>query len=375
MAMTKSAVGMTDVPIIIYAFDRPHYLDRVCAGLVGQRHLRADPSRVHLLQDGAVSKRTGHQHGRPGLIARSIEVFRHHFPEGHVHAAPDNIGIAENVLRGQTLVFETLDAPVGYFFEDDLEPGPHYLAALEAVRRATEPFADRVGLFAAYGDHRSQPPGPQVGYRALDHHWAFGLRRDAWRRIQASLAPWWEEIRRNDYRARNDLRLLKFWHGRSVAKVATSQDAAAELACAELGLARVNTDVCFGRYIGMAGEHFTPALFRRLGFDGASWADGDDFTFGELTEPMVERLATRARAFHEAFRRDELEPHIARMEATRDDPDRFATEAEIAALWHLLLDRREVPPEVMARHAGRTTIRDLRREIVRMRPFRHSTGP
>ena len=77
---------------------------------------------------------------------------------------------------------KTLDQPLGYFFEDDLEPGPLYLAALEAVRRATEPFAAKVGHFAAYGDHRMQPPGPEVGFRPLGHHWAFGLRRDAWRR-------------------------------------------------------------------------------------------------------------------------------------------------------------------------------------------------
>jgi hypothetical protein len=367
--------GVTRVPLVIFSFDRPDYLDKLCRGLLDQRQLRADPASVHLMQDGAVSLRTGRHQGRPAQIARSIEVFRQHFPQGQVHAAAHNLGIAENILRGQTLVFETLDAPLGYFFEDDLEPGPLYLAALEAVRRATEPFAESVGFFAAYGDHLARPPGPEVRFRPLGHHWAYGLRREAWRRIQAWLPDWWEEIRRNDYRARNKRRLLELWRSRRVARDAATQDAATELACADLGLARIGTDVCFGRYIGQEGQHFTPAAFRRLGFEGMSWAEGERFTFVRLDAPTVRRIAAGARSMHEAFRRDGLEQAIARMDAERDDPDRLATEAEIRTLWHLLLDSRVVPAAYLERHAGRTTIRALRREIVRRLEFRRITDP
>ena len=44
-------------------------------------------------------------------------------------------------------------------------------------------------------------------------------------------------------------------------------------------------------------------------------------------------------------------------------------------MWLMLLDRRVVPPQVMERHAGRTTIRDLRRAIVRMPLFQRITAP
>ncbi|WP_291830122.1 hypothetical protein, partial [Bosea sp. (in: a-proteobacteria)] len=86
-------------------------------------------------------------------------------------------------------------------------------------------------------------------------------------------------------------------------------------------------------------------------------------------------IAARAFAMHAAFRQDGLEQAIATMDAERDDPDRLATEAEIRALWHLLLDRREVPAPYLARHAGRSTIRAVRREIVRRSEFERSTGP
>ncbi len=367
--------GVTEVPIVIFAFDRPDYLAALCKGLLAQTQVRADPTRVHLMQDGAVSARTGRRHAWPAHIARSIAVFREHFPQGHVHAAPHNLGIAENILRGQVLAFETLDAPVAYFFEDDLEPGPLYLAALEAMRLASERFADRVAYFAAYGERRSQATGPEVQWRQLANLWGFGMRRDAWRRIQPWLAEWWEEIRRNDYVARNRLRVMRFWRTKRIARHAFSQDGAMEVACADLGLARLATDVCFARYIGEKGQHFTPNRFRTLGFNEMRWAERDSFTFAPLREAFVARLISGTYETFETYRREGLEATIADLEARFDDPDRLATEAEIRTLWHLLLDRREVPPAYLARHAGQTTIRALRREIVRGAEFQRITGP
>ncbi|MEO3473710.1 hypothetical protein AAFN86_17715 [Roseomonas sp. CAU 1739] len=375
MAIDGVAAGVTQVPIVIYAFDRPDYLDVLCRGLLAQTQVRADPARIFLLQDGAVSARTGHLHARPALINRSTEVFRRHFPEGQVVAASHNLGIAENVFRGQRHVFETLDEEVGYFFEDDLEPGPLYLAALEAMRAATEPFADRVGHFAAYGPQRAAEQGPEVGYRQLGHHWGFGLRRAAWQRIHAQLGDWWEEIRRNDYRARNRRRLFELWRRRELSAEGIGQDAANEQGCLELGLARINTTVCFGRYVGVKGEHFTPGVFRNLGFEEMRWAEGEHFAFQPLDAARVEEIAQAASRTRTAWRREALDQRIAQIESERDDADRLVTEAEVAALWHLMLDRRRVPPGVMERHVGKTRLRDLRREIVRMREFQHQTGP
>lgn len=373
--MEGVAPGVCRVPIVIYSFDRPDYLDRLCRGLLAQAQLRPDPARVFLLQDGAVSARTGHRYGRIPRMRRCVELFREHFPQGQVLQAEHNLGIADNILRGQRHVFETLDEELGYFFEDDLEPGPLYLAALEAMRAATEPFAGRVGYFAAYGNHHDPRPGPGVTVVQLGHHWGFGLRRAAWRRIQDFLAPWWEEARRVDFQGRNRARLLKVYRGWDVAVDGVAEDAATELACASLGLARLNTDVSFARYIGEHGEHFNPAVFRRLSFGGMRWAEAGRFVLQAPGEAEVARIAADAREGRVAFRREELEPLIARIEAEQADADRLATEEEVAALWLLLLDRREVPAAMLERHAGRTTIRDLRRAIVRMPEFQRRTAP
>lgn len=367
--------GVTRVPIVIFSFDRPDYLERLCRGLLAQTQIRPDPSRVFLMQDGAVSPRTGHRYGRPARMRRAVEAFRALFPEGQVLAAEGNLGIGDNILRGQRHVFETLGEEVGYFFEDDLEPGPLYLAALEAMRAATEPFADRVAYFAAYGDHAAPKPGPEVRLLQLGHHWGFGLRRQAWRRIQAFLPAWWEELRRADYQGRNRLRLIRLYRDWDVASEGVGEDAATELACASLGLARLNTDVSFARYIGERGEHFDPAVFRALGFDGMRWAEAERFTLRPPTAAEVAGIAAAAQEDRRAYRRDHLENLIARVEADHADPDRLATAEDVEALWLLLLDRRRVPEKVMERHVGRTGLRDLRRAIVRMAVFRRVTAP
>lgn len=375
MWITGIEPGVSRVPIVIFSLDRPEYLERLCRGLLAQVQVRPDPTRVFLLQDGAVSPRSGFRYGDAQRMARCVEVFRALFPQGQVLPSKDNLGIADNILRGQRHVFQTLDEELGYFFEDDLEPGPLYLAALEAMRLATEPFAHRVAHFAAYGNHQEPKPGPSVAVAQLKHHWGFGLRRGAWRQIQRFLPAWWAELRRVDYRGNNHLRLLRVYRDWDVAIHGVGQDSATSLACASLRLARLNTDVSFARYIGEHGEHFSPALFQRLGFDGMQWAEAERFTVDPLEEPALRKIIGSAREYYTTFRRDHLEPLIARIEAEQADPDRLATEEEIAALWLLLLDRRQVPPHIMEQHAGRTTMRNLRRMVVRMRPFVRVTAP
>jgi hypothetical protein len=375
MWITGVEPGVSRAPIVIFSLDRPDYLERLCRGLLAQVQVQPDPKRIFLLQDGAVSPRSGTRYGRPMLMQRCVEVFRDLFPQGAVLSAPHNLGIADNILRGQRHVFQKLGEDLGYFFEDDLEPGPLYLAALEAMRSATEPFAHRVAHFAAYGDTKAPGEGPEAKVTLLAHHWGFGLRRSAWRRIQAFLPAWWEEIRRVDYRGNNQLRLLKVYRGWDVATHGVGQDSVTSAACASLRLARLNTDVAFARYIGEHGEHFTPDLFQRRGFDKLNWSKAEQFTLQAPTAEDVGRIIAREHIYYTDFRRDHLEPLIERIEAEQVDPDRLATTEDITALWLLLLDRRQVPPHIMEQHAGKTTMRDLRRMVVRMRPFQRVTAP
>jgi len=299
-----------DTPIILYSFDRPRYLERVCSSLVAQRGVRFDPRRVWLLQDGATSPKTGRRYGDVRAIEESIAVFRQHFPQGQVLESRDNLGVARNILRGERLVFEELEAELGYFFEDDLELGPWYLFALEALRARTASF-ERVAYFAAYGDHRRDYPGPEVKYIPLEHHWGFGLRRHAWRRMMEWLAPYYALLGELDYNDRPHQRIFELYRPLSIATEASSQDAAKSIACLELGMTRLMTTVSFGRYIGERGNSFSPEHFRNMGFDRMRIASSETYNFLPLTEGKLDEIDGFHRRHYERLRRERFDDILA----------------------------------------------------------------
>ncbi|MFC7736474.1 hypothetical protein ACFQX4_11570 [Roseomonas sp. GCM10028921] len=78
----EPAPAVLDVPVVLFACNRPIYLERVCASLLNQRGFTLDPRRVFLLQDGAVSPRTGLRSGEDAEVAASVAAFLTHFPRG-----------------------------------------------------------------------------------------------------------------------------------------------------------------------------------------------------------------------------------------------------------------------------------------------------
>ncbi|WP_159998128.1 hypothetical protein [Roseomonas sp. 18066] len=302
---------VVDTPIILYAFDRPDYLDRVAASLTKQRGVVIDPKRVFLLQDAAVSPRTGKRFAKDEDIAASIAAFRRHFPDSPVLASPHNLGVARNILRGERLVFDELNAELGYFFEDDLELGPWYLFALERLKALTAPF-DRVAYFGAYGDHRRDYPGPVVKYIPLEHHWGFGLRRHAWRRMMKWLEPYYALLEGRDYNARDHAAIYEMFRPLAIASEASSQDAAKSIACLELDMTRVLTTVSFGLYIGERGNSFSPQHFRNMGFDKMSIAQSETYDFQPLTDAKLLEVDGFHRRHYERLRRERFDEIVER---------------------------------------------------------------
>ncbi|MCQ4158497.1 hypothetical protein NON00_00960 [Roseomonas sp. GC11] len=308
-----SGAPLVSAPVILFAFDRPDYLERVCAGLSRQRGVVLDPTNIWLVQDGAISPRTGRRYARDEDIAASIATFRRHFPLGTVLASPHNLGIARNILRGERLVFDELNAEIGYFFEDDLEPGPWYLWALERLRVITAAFP-RIVYFGAYGDHRRDYPGPVVKYIPLEHHWGFALRREGWRQMMDWLRPYYALLEGRDYRDRPNGAILELFRPLSIASEASSQDAAKSIACLHLGLSRVMTTVSFGRYIGERGHSFSPEHFRHMGFDRMRIAESESYDFQALTEARLNDIDAHHRRHYERLRRERLEDIIREFE-------------------------------------------------------------
>lgn len=259
-------------PVAVIAFNRPHYLGQLLASLAAQQPA-IEPRRIHLLQDGAVNRYSGIRYATDAEIAASISVFRDYFPNGHVHASPDNIGITENILRAEKLLFEELRAPVGYFFEDDLVLSPHYVAALDRLRRALARF-ERIVYFNANGSHRFGLEEQRRNVRKLVFMGgltAFALKRSHWIRMNALLAGYYRVVIGTDERIapRGEVRAALRSLGKSQTHPTTGQDAAKDLATHLMGRWRATCFPVFCRSIGVWGTHFTPNVFEQHGLHEA----------------------------------------------------------------------------------------------------------
>lgn len=366
MAETLRAI---DTPVVIFSFDRPHYLRRFCQSLKAQQGVELDESNVILVQDGAVSRHSGVRYAEDATLAESVAVFREIFPRGQVLQSGENLGIAFNIGRGEAHVFETPNARLGYFFEDDLELGPAYLLMMERLRDAV---ADRpeVGYFAVYGDHRARTNPQRPKLVGLDHHWGFGLRQDAWRRIRDWLAPYFDILRGMDYPHRNDVEIMRFLQRQSMATGATSQDALKAVAAAANGIGRVMTDVCFARYIGEKGASFNEALFQQLGYNRTVVSEGTDIAIPTLTAERSATILAAQQKRYTDFRTEHFDRQLSHFATRHFNPDRLMNRADVENLFRLLLDRLPESEEIYTLNVGRQTVREMRSNMMNSREFK-----
>jgi hypothetical protein len=352
-------------PVVIFAFARPDYLRRMCLSLRAQQGVTLTEENIHLMQDGGRSRRSGIAYAEPAAIAASIAAFREVFPQGQVHAAPENLGIGMNLLRGERFAFQTVRADIAYFFEEDLELGPCYLAMLEAMA-ASFGAHPRMGYFACYGDHRRQADPAAPGIVPLEHHWGFALTRRCWVAMQPWLQPFQRVYAEVDYQARPHLRLVELYAEKAVSSMASSQDVAKTMACADLGFARINTDVSYARYIGAEGESFSRDRFASQGFAEMTFAEIMPATMPQADPALIDALIAEKRAACAAHRRDSYDAELAAMRRTFFNPDRAATREEIEWIWRVLMDR--LPDEAyLQRNLGLRSLRQIRRSLLRSR--------
>lgn len=273
-------------PVVVLAFNRPDYLDQVLSSMKVQGGVEVDPSQIFLFQDGAINAVSGKQYAETSDIEASTAVFRKHFPTSRTFVSADNIGVALNFDRAERFVFEELEAPVAYFFEDDLVLGKSYLRTME--RLGDMALRDeRIGYFAAYGhpnpsaeDHQKN----RARLSLLGHNWAFGLTRRQWIRSRPYVNAYLSLVGGLDYRLRShaDVRaLIGKW---GAGYPGSSQDVVKSIACFMTGGLKLNTVTSYGRYIGENGLHFSPEIYQKLGFGSAVHTDDDLFDRGKLTD-------------------------------------------------------------------------------------------
>jgi hypothetical protein len=253
-------------PLALIAFARPKYFEQVVTSLVDQRARTVDRDRVFLFQDGAINPHSNERKADDEMLRAVRTIFLHFFPKQNVFASEFNFGTARNIRRAEAFIFETCDAEIGLFLEDDLVLAPCYLEMMHRIGCLAREKGN-VAYFAAYGDQLGHFSNWHTSLVPLEHHWAFGLLREAWVKMDAVVAPYYDIIAQTDYTYRDNARIFDLYESIGFGASATSQDGMKAVACVKLGLSRINVRPTYAKYIGRQGIHMYPERYDQLGFD------------------------------------------------------------------------------------------------------------
>jgi hypothetical protein len=358
-------------PIAIMSFNRPNYLAETLMSLKAQANGTLDGREIHLFQDGAINLYSKIIYADKADIAACIDIFKTAFPEGQVHSWNDNIGICENFYRAENYVFHERQFEYAYFFEDDLVLSPVYLEMMEILQNFAA-RAPRLAYFSAYGDYYAVPEEVQERRRELvnlDHHWAFGLRREHWAKIREYLTGYYKIVRGEDYARRDHNAIFEYFADRGAVPRGSSQDAAKAWACDQLGLWRCRTFVPYARYIGSTGAHMTQEAYDAIGFARTIVSNEvvDDLAFPDDAGIDV-RLAEQ-RALYVSVMQNELPALLASLPAREFNPMRRCTAEIVRMAYRLLLHRDPESEAVIERHVRETTVYALVRGLTRSKEF------
>jgi hypothetical protein len=358
-------------PIAVMSFNRPDFLAETLQSLQNQADGAVEGHDLHLFQDGAINRWSKMRYAAQADIDRCMDIFKAAFPAGTIHYTGDNIGICENFCRAEEFFFRTKEYETAWFFEDDMVLSPVYFRMMERLQNFAE-RTPRVAYFSAYGNHYAGPAEVAANRReviTLDHHWAFGLRRDPWLKLQTVLSGYYELVRGQDYARRYHRGIFAYFEKSGLVPRGSSQDAAKTWACARLGLLRLRTFAPFARYIGTQGAHMTPEKFAELGFAGTIMEQQEipDLQFPN-DDAMQDMLDEQRNVLLEVYRKEYVQIFRG-LPVRKYNPMREATAEDVIGAYRLLLNRNPESQAVIDGHAGKTAVFTLIRGLLRSREY------
>jgi len=298
----RRGMDFRHLPICIFSFNRAAYLRRTLESLCAAIAVGGMAGPVVLFQDGVHNPHSRQDKTAPETVAACIGVFRAAIPHGVVLTAALNLGIGQNIYRGERWAFEENDYPAALFFEDDMVVSPRYflvMAELYALALAQP----RIAMFSAYGADGRMPAAQQFEHRRkigpMHHNWAFGLTREAWCQRETLTAGYMALLQGCDYRDRPLDRIAAWYGALGWPPLPTSQDIAKTVALNTLGLARIASVAICARNIGEIGQHYTPGEFQRLGFANVTLLESaypdDAWAFEAPDEAALDAIVAQQR--------------------------------------------------------------------------------
>lgn len=169
---------MSDIPLLLFAYNRPRHLRRTLKALAGNRG--ASDTDLVLYSDGPKNTRDAEKVRRVRAVAKEATGFR----SVRRVERTENLGLAASIRRGVGEALE--EAAAVTVMEDDLLTGPGFL---EWMQRCLTQYAGDDRLLSVSGylppRWRLRAPGnrPPVWLSPRPMSWGWGTWREAWRSV------------------------------------------------------------------------------------------------------------------------------------------------------------------------------------------------
>jgi hypothetical protein len=280
-------------PITVLLFNRPDETLRTLDSLLAQVPAISQAS-LTLSVDGFRGSRDEFI-GRPDRTSEVAALARQLFPCATVLTHDHNLGIARHYHEAESRAFEDPSARWALFFEDDYVLGTNYIENLIHVVEKVD-HDERVVVASATGDSWGSDHRGGDSLYPMNHAWAFALRRSHHVERGTHVAAYLASMDECRYFERDFERVTRDMASVGVLTLGTSQDYAKQAIRVAMGRVAVTTGRPHGRYIGSSGEHFTPEIFTKLGYDAQPCPSPGKINLPDITSELVEILIEEQRS-------------------------------------------------------------------------------
>lgn len=259
-------------PIIVYAYNRPEYLDQVLEALKPQ----VKDAEVFLFQDGPRIRTDD----KP-KVKKSVEVFTKHFPKAKQFVSDVNLGVAFNQKRAREFIFNNSDSAI--FIEDDIVLNSYYLEQLNFLmdkfqddkdigmiscfgesHRHPNIFNHLSGYLTKYDDWDKQQERNNNKFMQMEHLWAYGFFRHAYEKIAPFMEGYYAMLP-DDYRAKPIQQIMQYLeqYDFSPNKIVPSQDSVTSGFLIKNNFLKLSTFTLNAQTIGKYGEHSNEEYYNK----------------------------------------------------------------------------------------------------------------
>jgi hypothetical protein len=270
-------------PIGILLFNSPDYSEIVLRSLLSQ-DINVDLSRVVITVDGYINSKD-EAVGKNNQVDQVITIAKKYFPNSKIVHNKTNQGIAKQFQFLENELFNFPNSEWALFLEHDFELFPNYLRGINTIVNATNQF-DEIVQVDCTGDINIPLSRGRNSVYPANHNWAFALKKSHYFGRKFIISDYVDSIS-TSYYLRDQQKVESTLKRHNVYPLVTSQDSIKRACRNTMGKLAVTSGLHLGKYIGAEGEHCTPELFAKLGYQNWDFYREHEF---HITPHEVEKI-------------------------------------------------------------------------------------